>query len=142
MSYPLRHLHEILHAISSLPPSQTAPSLLIICNKFDLLKTSASSGSASNLAVNRVKTILERELEKRRVAQVGGVGVEKLGAEDERTELGGLECGDGNAPFKFDDWEGGEVAFLGSAVRPNAPSEKSTDEDGLASLQDWIEEHM
>ncbi|EAU88859.1 hypothetical protein CC1G_01232 [Coprinopsis cinerea okayama7 len=141
------HLHHILHAITSLPPSHAVPSLVVVCNKADLLKTSASSGSATTLAVNRVKTILERELEKRRLAQTGGVGVEGLGEEGERSELGGLECGDGNSPFRFDEWDGGDVVFLGTSSRSET-SEKSAaldekrEADGLSALQDYLEEQM
>lgn len=141
------HLHHILHAITSLPPSHHTPALLILCNKSDLLKTSSASGNASTLAVNRVKTVLERELEKRRVAQSGGVGIEGLGEEGERSEMGGLECGaDGNSPFRFDEWEGGEVTFLGTSTRVDATSEKQAslnekgELDGLAALEEWLEE--
>ncbi|RXW18723.1 hypothetical protein EST38_g7121 [Candolleomyces aberdarensis] len=134
------HLHHILHALTNLPPSQAAPALAIICNKSDVLKSSSSTTSSA-LAINRVKTILERELEKRRVAQTGGVGVEGLGEEGETTELGGLECGSEKASFKFDDWEGGEVVFLGTSARPDE-SEKSGEltDDGLSSLQQWLED--
>lgn len=122
---------------------------MIACNKADLLKTSAASGSSASLAVTRVKTILERELEKRRVAQTGGVGVEGLGEEgEERSELGGLECGDANSPFRFDEWEGGEIVFTGTSVRPDASTlekqehtEKS-EVDGLDSLREWLEEQL
>jgi signal recognition particle receptor subunit beta len=117
------------------------PSLLILAHKADLLKATAAA-SSETLAINRVKTILERELEKRRVSQSGGVGVEGLGEEGERTEMGGLECGDGSA-FKFDDWEGGEVVFLGTSVkvgkRAEAVDEKA-DMDGLLPLRQWIED--
>ena len=93
-----------------------------------------------------MKTILERELEKRRVAQTGGVGVEGLGEEGETTELGGLECGSDSASFKFDDWEGGDVVFLGTSARPGKSeksgelNEKGSGEDGLSSLEEWLEE--
>ncbi|EDR03194.1 uncharacterized protein LACBIDRAFT_295266 [Laccaria bicolor S238N-H82] len=144
------HLHSILHALTSLPPSQKLPSLLILAHKADLLKTSSSASAApsTTLAINRVKTILERELEKRRASQVGGVGVEGLGAEGERSDMGGLECGEGGT-FKFEEWEGGEVIFLGTSVRPRNSSqdkgvinEKSASEDGLEALEVWLEENI
>ena len=50
-----------------------------------------TSASATQLAVSRVRTILERELEKRRASHAHGVGVESLGAEDADTHVGGLE---------------------------------------------------
>ncbi|KAJ7172305.1 P-loop containing nucleoside triphosphate hydrolase protein [Mycena filopes] len=125
------HLHIILNALTSLPPSQTLPALLILAHKCDLLKSgSAASATSESLAITRVKTILERELEKRRVAQSGGVGVEGLGEEGERTEMGGLECTGEKGVFKFDAWEGGEVLFLGTSVK-----------EGLAPLREWIEDN-
>jgi len=139
------HLHHILHTITSLPPSQTLPSLLIVAHKADLLKTGWSASQQEPLAVNRVKTILERELEKRRASQSGGVGVEGLGAEDEKTEMGGLECGDRTGTFKFDEWEGGDISFVSTYVRPGKASsedEKENSEDGLSDLRDWLADNM
>ena len=85
------------------------------------------------LAISRVRTILERELEKRR----GGISVEGAGDEN---ELGGLECtGQPGAAFKFSDWEGGEVTFLATNVRVGeAKSEKENDVDGLNPLREWL----
>ncbi|KAF8625635.1 hypothetical protein AX15_005282 [Amanita polypyramis BW_CC] len=139
------HLHHILHAITSLPPSQSPP-LLVLAHKVDLLKGHlGTSDSAANLGISRVKTILERELEKRRAAQSTSVGIEGLGEEGERTELGGLECSGstGNA-FKFDDWEGGEVTFRATWLQvQSSSSEKGGDEkaDGLGHLMGWLDEH-
>lgn len=130
--------------MTSLPPSQPLPALLIIAHKSDLLKTSvATNSSADALAVSRVKTILERELEKRRVSQSGGVGVEGLGAEGERSDMGGLECvGGANGVFKFADWEGGDVPFIGTSVKVGKGAEVDEKEadDGLSSLRDWLYE--
>jgi signal recognition particle receptor subunit beta len=140
-----RHLHTILHAITSLPPSQSLPSLLIVAHKADLLKTGSSVNPNEPLAITRVKTILERELEKRRASQSGGVGIEGLGAEDEKTEMGGLDCGNGTNAFKFDDWEGGEVAFISSFIRPakfNSDDEKLDVDDGLSDLRNWLTDNI
>ncbi|EKM82434.1 hypothetical protein AGABI1DRAFT_111060 [Agaricus bisporus var. burnettii JB137-S8] len=139
------HLHTILHAITSLPPSQSLPSLLIVAHKADLLKAGTSVNQNEPLAVTRVKTILERELEKRRASQSGGVGIEGLGAEDEKTEMGGLDCGNGTNAFKFDDWEGGEVAFVSTFVRqakPNSDDEKCDADGGLMDLRNWLADNM
>ncbi|KAM6500299.1 P-loop containing nucleoside triphosphate hydrolase protein [Amanita muscaria] len=140
------HLHHVLSAITSLPPSQ-APSLLILAHKVDLLSSFLStSDSARNLAINRVKTILERELEKRRAAHANSVTIEGLGEEGERTELGGLECtGSANSTFKFNEWEGGDVIFLATSVKvQGASQEKEKIEDqepsGLTDLTNWLEE--
>ncbi|KAF7323164.1 hypothetical protein HMN09_00096800 [Mycena chlorophos] len=124
------HLHVVLNAITSLPPSQVLPTLIILAHKSDLVKAGSSSTTPAAQAVNRVKTILERELEKRRVAQSGGVGVEGLGEEGERTEMGGLECTGEKGIFQFDTWEGGEVVFLGTSTK--VADEKS----GLDSLEE------
>ncbi|KAF7967204.1 hypothetical protein HWV62_35119 [Athelia sp. TMB] len=138
------HLHHILNALTSLPPSQTLPRLLIVAHKSDLLKTTSST-TASTLAVNRVTTILERELEKRRASQSGGVGVEGLGAEGERADMGGLECsGASGGAFKFAEWEGGEVEFLAAFVKvakgTEVVDEKSDSADGLEAFQEWLNE--
>jgi signal recognition particle receptor subunit beta len=140
------HLHHILHALTSLPPSQSQPSLLILAHKSDLLKIGSSShANAATLAANRVKTILERELEKRRFSQSGSFNIEGLGEEGERSDMGGLECGEKEgSTFKFDDWEGGGVVILGTSTVPNASQsdEKTAGENGLGPLQDWIENNF
>ncbi|KAJ8598034.1 hypothetical protein M405DRAFT_802909 [Rhizopogon salebrosus TDB-379] len=133
------HLHHILHAITSLPPSREAPALLILAHKCDLMKTGTSSGSPTEMAISRVRTILERELEMRRVAQSSGMGIEGLGAEGERSDMGGLECSGPGGIFKFANWEGGEVDFAGSWV--NVGELKAEENiDGLASLRSWLEQ--
>ncbi|KAF9532217.1 signal recognition particle receptor beta subunit-domain-containing protein [Crepidotus variabilis] len=136
------HLHLVLHALTSLPPSQHQPALLILAHKSDLLKATASSQNTHTLAINRVKTILERELEKRRASQSGGINIEGLGDEGESTELGGLQCGEKEgASFKFDEWEGGEIIFLGTSVLQNG-SAKEGSSNGLESLQQWLQDNM
>jgi signal recognition particle receptor subunit beta len=59
------------------------------------------------------------------------VGVDGLGAEGERSDMGGLECS-GNSGFKFDEWEGGEVVFIGTCVQVG---EKG---DGLTSFRELL----
>lgn len=134
------HLQHVLHAITSLPPSHLAPALLIIANKCDLMKTATSSGSPTDVAISRVRTILERELEKRREAQSSGMGVEGLGAEGERSDMGGLDCSSSGGVFKFADWDGGEVDFAGTWVNVGElkDDEKGVATDGLASLRSWL----
>ncbi|KAF8843588.1 hypothetical protein BDN67DRAFT_1008776 [Paxillus ammoniavirescens] len=137
------HLHHVLHAITSLPPTQSTPALLILAHKMDLLKLGASSNSATEVAISRVCTILERELEKRRVSQSGGVGVESLGAEGEGSEMGGLDCsGPAGGAFKFSEWEGGEVDFAATWVKAGEINdvEKSSGEDGLDGLKEWLDQ--
>ncbi|KAJ7632783.1 signal recognition particle receptor beta subunit-domain-containing protein [Roridomyces roridus] len=137
------HLHTILNALTSLPPSQALPALLILAHKSDLVKSgTAASATSESLAINRVKTILERELEKRRISQSGGVAVEGLGEEGERTEMGGLECTGEKGVFNFDTWEGGEVVFLGTSVKVGSGEAEKVDEDGLLSLRQWMEENV
>ena len=138
-----RHLHMILNALTSLPPSRGTPTLTIVAHKCDLLKSTANA-SAEQLAINRVRTILERELEKRRASHANGVGVEGLGAEDADSQMGGLECS-GSGEFKFAEWEGGEVGFVGTSVSVGkqaviAADEKHTENDALSSLREWLDD--
>ncbi|KAI0093852.1 P-loop containing nucleoside triphosphate hydrolase protein [Irpex rosettiformis] len=133
------HLHRVLHVLISLPPSQSPPAFAIVAHKCDALKASASA-TAEQLAINRVRTVLERELDKRRTSHAGGVGVESLGGEgDEGTDLGGLEC-TGNGEFRFAEWEGGEVSFFGTsvAVGKAVPAEDEKGKDGLAPFREWL----
>ncbi|KDQ61047.1 hypothetical protein JAAARDRAFT_570856 [Jaapia argillacea MUCL 33604] len=143
------HLHRVLQALTSLPPSQQPPSLLILAHKSDLLKSTTSTTNSEQLAINRVRTILERELEKRKASQVGGVGMEGLGEdsmEGQGGEVDGLECS-GGVGFRFKDWEGGEVGFVGSYVRVGRVAEVKEDgekgeegESGLEALEEWLDE--
>jgi len=134
------HLHHILDALTSLPPSQALPSLFIVAHKIDLLKSGASSGKPEELAVSRVKAVLERELEKRRASQSGGVGVEGLGEEGERSDMGGLECsGPSGGAFKFAEWEGGEVDFIGTWVKAaQIDFDEKHGKDGLGPLREYL----
>jgi|ERR1700722_337565 len=140
-----RHLHIILHALTSLPPSRSPPALLIVAHKADVLKSPSTPSpmTSDSLVISRVKTVLERELEKRRASQLGGVGVEGLGEEGERSDMGGLECnGSSSATFRFSDWEGGEVGFVASSVSVGVRSEADggeEDGDGLAALREWLQ---
>lgn len=138
----------MLHALTSLPPSATTPSLLIVAHKADALKAAASA-SAPQLAINRVRTILERELEKRRQSHAG-VGIEGLGDDGKGAQEGevgmgeALEC-TGGGEFRFERWEGGEVQFIGTSVAigkrsENESGEKVGGEDTLLPLRDWIAE--
>lgn len=130
------HLHHVLHAVTSLPPSQPTPKVLVLAHKTDLVKAGASSSSVTEVAISRVRTVLERELGKRKASQTGGVGVESMDAKSE-SELGGLECGGtAGGGFKFSDWDGGEVDFIGTWVEVG---EKNGDQDGLHELKDWLE---
>lgn len=142
-----------MHALTTLPPSTTPPALLVLAHKADLLKPSASSTAAA-FAITRVRTVLERELEKRKASYAGGVGIEGLGEDDgkgggaagEGVVVGaeGLEC-EGGGEFRFEKWEGGEVAFVGTSVRVGEKvnedsDEKEGHEDGLESLREWLRE--
>ena len=138
-----RHLHNLLHALTSLPPSQSLPSVLILAHKADLIPSGTTAFGA--LAVNRVKTVLERELQKRRASQSGGVFVEGLGAEGQKSELGGLETtGSVGETFKFADWEGGDIIFMGTSVSAGKQGRdvEKVHEIGLSSLWDWLNENM
>ncbi|KAG8811515.1 hypothetical protein FRC18_003430, partial [Serendipita sp. 400] len=114
------HLHLIMHAISNLPPSKTPPSLLVFANKADLLPTPSAAASGTgvkprspnkSLAITRTTTILERELEKRRLSSMrsGAAVLGELGDDTggDGDAMGGLDITDGDA-FSFDKWDGGE----------------------------------
>jgi len=97
------------------------------------------------LGINRVRTVLERELDKRRRSHTGSVAIDELGAEGEdNSELGGLDCtGPPGEPFKFAEWDGGEINFVGSWVtvgeRVESDDEKGTGGEGIESLLDWLQ---
>lgn len=112
--------------------------MVILAHKCDLIESSGASNF--ELAVSRVRTILERELEKRRTSQVSGVSVGQLGDDGTSdTEMGGLECtGPAGSEFKFKNWEGGEIEILGSSVFEKSHSEKPT--GGLHHLKQWVED--
>jgi signal recognition particle receptor subunit beta len=115
---------------------------LILANKCDLFKT-AHDASTQTLAINRVKSVLERELEKRRSSQVKGVNIEGLGEEGERTDMGGLECGEKeDSPFKFDEWEGGQILFLGTSTVQSGSEEEGSRENGLERLLESLSHTM
>lgn len=142
-----RHLHTVLNSITKLPPSAHVPPILILANKSDLLSVPVAS-SREAVAADRVRTILERELEKRRQSSLTGVGVGGLGetAEDEDTGAiqGGLETlGDGS--FTFVKWEGGEVKVSGGCVEKQTrekleASEKTPESRGLDAVLSWIDD--
>jgi len=137
------HLHSVLDAIMALPPSQKLPSLLILAHKSDLIKTSSISTDATALAVNRVQTILERELERRRASQSGGMGVEGLGEEgNESPHMGGLDCSGPGGTFKFENWEGGEILFLGTCVQYSESTDEKSVKGSITPLMEWMEENM
>jgi len=141
------HLHRILHAVSVIPPSKKPPAILLLAHKCDLLKTGSISATSSleQLAINRVRAVLERELDKRRRLHTGSVAIDELGAEGEdNSELGGLDCtGPPGESFKFAEWEGGEVDFVGSWVtvgeRVELDDEKGTGGEGIQGLLGWLQ---
>ena len=149
-----------MHALASLPPTAYSPPLAIVAHKTDLLSVPASS-SRSKVAIDRVRSILERELEKRRLQSISGVDVSGLGdgvekgteAAENSVEMGGLEC-TGSGSFAFDVWEGGEVTIVAGSVKgasDTLANEKDNNDGshegsststtgGLGFLTEWIEE--
>jgi len=140
------HLHKILHAVITIPPSQNPPAILVVAHKCDLLKTGSTSATSSleQLAINRVRTVLERELDKRRQSHAGRVAMDELGAEGEdSTELGGLDCtGRPGEPFRFADWEGGNIDLIGSWVKigERVELEEEKGKDGIERLLTWLDQ--
>ncbi|KAI0306621.1 P-loop containing nucleoside triphosphate hydrolase protein [Multifurca ochricompacta] len=146
------YLHQILHAVVTILPSQNPPAILILAHKCDLLKsgTVPSTSSLGQLATNRVRNVLERELEKRRQSHTRSVAIDELGADGEdSSELGGLDCnGPPGESFKFVEWEGGVIEFIGTWVsigeKVDLENEKSGNgsNDGLKDLMTWLETHI
>jgi signal recognition particle receptor subunit beta len=68
------------------------------------------------------------------------MGIESLGGgEGDNMGISGLECGSaGDGIFKFSDWEGGEVAFLGTSISQTGEKEKASNIGGLEGLQQWL----
>ena len=95
-----------------------------------------------------MRTVLERELEKRRRSHTGRVPIDELGAEGEdNTELGGLDCtGPPGAAFQFADWEGGNIDFVGSWVRVGeegeVKEEKEGGGEGTGRLLAWLDQFL
>lgn len=57
--------------------------------------------------------------------------------------MGGLECGEKEgSTFKFDEWEGGEISFIGTSITSGSSTEKSEQENGLELLWEWLEDNM
>ncbi|KAG9118821.1 hypothetical protein FRC07_006478 [Ceratobasidium sp. 392] len=137
------HLHLVLRALAALPASQQTPPLLIHAHKSDLIPKQQQQ--QQSVAIQRVTAVLERELEKRRAAQTGGVGVEGLGEANEDADGNGLDCSGG--VFKFSEWEGGSVEFGEGWVKvvredgianEKISEKEDASENGLESLREWI----
>jgi len=130
--------------------------LLVLGHKADLLPK-MSGGVNSQAAVQRVKSILERELERRRRGAASGAGGMAALGEDEGgggTGVGaGLDItGDEKEVFQFEKWEGGEVDVKASCVDVKRSGDGHTTddeeheaekagtkgEDGLAEVVQWI----
>ena len=129
--------------------------LLVLGHKADLLPKK-SGGVNAQAAVQRVKTILERELERRRRGAASGAGGMAALGEEEGGGTGvgaGLDItGDGKEGFKFEKWEGGEVDVRASWVDVKRSTDGHTTdeeehegekgqakgEDGLSEVVQWV----
>ena len=57
--------------------------------------------------------------------------------------MGGLECGEKEgSTFKFDEWEGGEITFIGTSVVSNFAGDEKGATAGLEPLWQCLEEFM
>jgi signal recognition particle receptor subunit beta len=56
--------------------------------------------------------------------------------------MGGLDRGSGTkGDFRFEDWEGGDITFIGSSLRFEKDPEKG-EQEGLLPFREWLEENM
>ncbi|KAA1479209.1 P-loop containing nucleoside triphosphate hydrolase protein [Dentipellis sp. KUC8613] len=138
------HLHLVLNALVSLPPSVPVPPVLILAHKCDALTNSKISGISGlqDLAVTRVRTVLERELEMRRISEKGAVGVEDMEADRGNTsDVGSLDyCNASGGTFRFTQWEGSMVDFLGTTL--GIGSIEETSHNGLHGLTQWLQSRL
>ena len=130
--------------------------LLVLGHKADMLPKTFG-GVNAQAAVQRVRTILERELERRRRGAASGAGgMAELGEGEGGGESGvgaGLDItGDEKDAFTFEKWEGGEVDVRATWVDVKRSNDGHTtddeehegekgevkSEDGLAGLVQWI----
>ena len=68
------------------------------------------------------------------------LGDDGKGDEGALTAEGGLECS-GSGEFRFSEWEGGEVTFLGSFVKVGekaSEGDEKAEADGLESFKEWL----
>lgn len=59
--------------------------------------------------------------------------------------MGGLDCNGTGGTFRFADWDGGEVSFVGCSVKGSmiGDTEKSIDKsNGLLDVKEWIKETL
>ena len=133
------HLQLVMQGLLAADGRGRGPApLLVLGHKADLLpKTSAAGGVNAQAAVQRVRAILERELERRRrgAAATSGVGGMAALGEEETGGAGsgvgaGLDiAGDEKEVFRFDKWEGGEVEVRASWVDVKRSSNGHTTDD-------------
>ncbi|GAA6058311.1 hypothetical protein JCM3770_003733 [Rhodotorula araucariae] len=83
------HFHILLSLLALLPPSVPLPPIVVLLTKSDLAP--ASTPAAHALALDRAKSLLLRELERRRLAASGAGGAAASGA--------GAGAGTGGAPL-------------------------------------------
>jgi len=112
----------------------------------------SQSQAKGEIAVNRVRSILERELTKRANDLRNSVSIEGLGSDqpssssgdqgviDASSGLTGLECvggsGGGKEGFKFANWEYGEVDFVSSWVEVSRQEFDDEDTSGDTSAEE------
>jgi len=153
-----RHLHLVLRAIASLPPSRSSnpPPVVIHAHKADLLSSSSPATPPTqqtlDLAKDRVRTVLERELDKRRKTFAKDVRFEGLGADagvGDDSGGSGLDCATEDGTFRFDRWEAGNVEFSAGWVEvvredgitsTSSEKEKETEGGSLRELKEWLDE--
>lgn len=145
-----------------------------MANKVDLITIGSATGPSgkpltkAEVGMNRIRTILEREMTKRANDLKRSVGIEGLGSEenkgkpasgpdagviDSSSGLTGLECSNNSMEgFKFAAWEYGEIELVSSSVSVMDGEfgdvgqleklETADEHEGLNDLKDWLNENL
>lgn len=57
--------------------------------------------------------------------------------------MGGLECrGPGGGAFKFTEWEGGDIEFIGTSVKIGSVADEKRDVHGLDAFLGWLQGNL
>ncbi|KAI5474917.1 signal recognition particle receptor subunit beta [Pseudohyphozyma bogoriensis] len=145
------HLHLLLTLLSILPPTGEPPKLLILLTKSDLLPTPRSSTTTStnphSQLIERAKTSLSRELDRRRASSTSGSTTNAAATlESLEPVVAGGGAAKGLPSEESEVWKDGEAfAFEGAFGWDKVEHEVEwavagvRSEKGVESVWDWLE---